>query len=528
MSTILGINFGGHDQSVALINDGKIITIVEEEKFTGEKSVWFPWRKPENCLNFIKNKYNVDFDNVDHIVFVNPRHYTIDETMTIDHKVKSDSYSHHKCHALGSYFTSGFKGKTITYSHDGQGARSRAKVYLCNNGEFEEIHSSMISNTASLAGLWGRFTMLFGWVMLKDEGKLVGLAPHGKFNERIYKLLQKCFQYNGDLSFGPPNWEANFDFIFYHHLPMEGFFDDYQNVRDTAFTLQVFSEHVMGEFLKDLHERYPDYKQLSLSGGLFANVKLNQYMNELDYFDEIYIHPAMGDSGLALGAAVCKAYDLGELTEPVRLENSFFGESFNKEQWNELLLKHSESVIYEPMSYERTAQLIHEGYVLGVFMGGTEYGPRALGNRSIVVRPTDSDTHRKLNEKLRRTEIMPFAPSVLSEHIQEVFHAEKSLYTAEFMTICYNTKKEWLDRIPAVVHKEDGTARPQNVIKEKNPTFHRIISEYYKLSGVPLVLNTSFNAHGQPINNYPSQVIEHLLDNSVDYIVTEDYIIRKK
>jgi carbamoyltransferase len=122
---------------------------------------------------------------------------------------------------------------------------------------------------------------------------------------------------------------------------------------------------------------------------------------------------------------------------------------------------------------------------------------------------------------------MPFAPAVLSERLNEVFYADKSLYSAEFMTLCYNTREEWLDKIPAVVHKEDGTARPQNVIKEKNPTFHRIIEEYSKLSGVPVVLNTSFNAHGEPINNYIHQVLKHLLDDSVDYIVTEDYIIKK-
>jgi carbamoyltransferase len=122
---------------------------------------------------------------------------------------------------------------------------------------------------------------------------------------------------------------------------------------------------------------------------------------------------------------------------------------------------------------------------------------------------------------------MPFAPSILEEFSDLIFHTQKSKYTAEFMTLCYDTQQNWLDRIPAVVHEIDGSARPQIVNKEKNPNFYNIINEYYKKSGIPVVLNTSFNAHGEPINNYPHQVMNHLFNNCVDYIVTEDFIIRK-
>ena len=120
---------------------------------------------------------------------------------------------------------------------------------------------------------------------------------------------------------------------------------------------------------------------------------------------------------------------------------------------------------------------------------------------------------------------MPFAPSVLEEYSEEVFGCKKSKYTAEFMTLCYDTEEKWTDIIPAVVHSIDKTARPQIVSKENNSSFYSIIEEYRKISGIPLVLNTSFNAHGEPINNYPSQVIKHLFNGCVDYLITEDYII---
>jgi carbamoyltransferase len=163
--------------------------------------------------------------------------------------------------------------------------------------------------------------------------------------------------------------------------------------------------------------------------------------------------------------------------------------------------------------------------VVGVFQGRTEYGPRALGNRSIVVRATDPETHKKLNERLKRTEIMPFAPSVLSGYEDEIFHCSKSKYTAESMTLCYNTRENWINKIPAVVHPVDKSARPQIVKKEANSFYYDLIEAYRKISGLPIVLNTSFNAHGEPINNYPNQVIKHLLDGSVDFIVTEDFIL---
>ena len=120
---------------------------------------------------------------------------------------------------------------------------------------------------------------------------------------------------------------------------------------------------------------------------------------------------------------------------------------------------------------------------------------------------------------------MPFAPSVLEEYADEIFHCDKSKYTAEFMTMCYQTRSEWIDKIPAVVHPIDKSARPQIIRKSANPMYYNIIDEYRKISGLPIVLNTSFNSHGEPINNYPHQLIKHLLDKSVDYIVTEDYII---
>jgi carbamoyltransferase len=232
----------------------------------------------------------------------------------------------------------------------------------------------------------------------------------------------------------------------------------------------------------------------------------------------------MGDAGLHLGAALLRAYDLKEIQKPIKPNNVFWGDSFSKEDWD-MVIKANSQVKHKSFNLREAATLIDEGFVVGVFNGRTEYGPRALGNRSIVVRATDPETHKKLNTRLKRTEIMPFAPSVLKEFADDIFDCKKSKYAAEFMTLCYSTKEDWINKIPAVVHPIDKSARPQMVRRDANPFYYELINEYRKISGLPIVLNTSFNAHGEPINNSPAQVIRHLLDNSVDYIITEDYIL---
>lgn len=525
MSRIIGLNISSHDTSVAYIENGVIKYLLEEEKLTGIKSCYNLNAFPHKALSILQKKENVNLKNCDYVAYANPIIRDWVKNNIDDICDKTYSYSHHKCHAIGSYFTSGFEGKVISLSLDGKGNQSRGKIYLCNNGIYEQVFSLSIPSTSSLAGLWAVSTMYLGWKQLKDEGKVVGLAGHGKFDQKIYDIFTKCIYYN-DFYFGPPEWE---NLLHYCFVAVNGKkFDDQQFKADYAFTLQYYTEEIMGNFLKDISNKYPDYRKICFSGGLFANVKMNQYINNLNLFDEIYIHPAMGDSGLALGAAICKANEIGEYKYPKRMVNSFYGDFHDKNDWDIELKNHSDKIHVQNFDLKTVANLINEGNIVGLFIGRTEYGPRSLGNRSIVVRPTDKNTHKKLNERLRRTEIMPFAPAVLAEYVDDIFINCKSKYTAEFMTLCYDTKAEWLDKIPAVVHEVDGTSRPQIVTKNSNPNFHELISEYFKISGIPVVLNTSFNAHGEPINNYPHQVMKHLLDNSVDFIVTENYIIKKK
>lgn len=525
MSKIIGLNVSFHDTSVAYIKDGEIICVLEEEKLTGIKSVFNINCYPTKCLETLYKLEGVNLKNCDYVAYSNAikRSFVVENFSDLYQKLFC--YSHHKCHNMSSYFTSGMNGKVISLSLDGKGNQSRGKIYLCENGKYEQINSLSIGSTASLATLWFLTTYWLGWTGLKDEGKVVGLAGHGKFCDKIYKIFKNSFYYE-NFNFGPCESELLFN---YQLLNLSK--DDFSNPifrADFAYTLQFFTEEIIKSYLYDISKKYPEYTKICLSGGLFANVKLNKFINELPYFDEIYIHPAMGDSGLALGAALCLANDIGDYKLPKKLNNVFLGDFSTRTDWETELEKYHDKIEIENFDLAKVANLIHMGKIVGLFIGKTEYGPRALGNRSIVVRATDKDTHKKLNERLRRTEIMPFAPSVMAEYFDDIFENPKSKYTSEFMTLCYDTKKDWLEKIPAVVHEIDGSCRPQIVNYESNQKYYNLISEYMKISGIPLVLNTSFNAHGEPINNYPYQVIKHLLDGSVDYIVTEDFILKNK
>jgi carbamoyltransferase len=208
------------------------------------------------------------------------------------------------------------------------------------------------------------------------------------------------------------------------------------------------------------------------------------------------------------------------------LNDVFFGKKYSDEE----VLKISEEYQFNRKLYSPSdiAQSIHEGEIIGWFQNGFEFGPRALGARSILMRPTSYDTHGKLNVRLRRHDSMPFAPIVLSEHFDKIFHESKSKYSAEFMTLCFQTKEEWINKIPAVIQKSDKTARPQVVVKEKNPLFWEILNEYYKISEIPVLLNTSFNTHNEPIIDNPQQAFSKLVDKTLDKLVIGNYVFSNR
>lgn len=529
MSTIYGFFGGSHSPSTSIIKDGKILCCIEEERLTRIKAGDNFDAFPELSAKEVESYTGIKIKDADHRVFVEPLIDGFAKKITGNN---FETVSHHDAHCYGAYFTSGMEGKVLSISYDGGGDKSVMKVYLCEDGQMNLLYTYDFATTGSLPHLWAfSVSSIKGyvdgqsvWKMCKDEGKLMGMAPEGKYNEQIYNILNSIIDYR-DLKFFPSNTGYKTRFVM-DTMFFKSYFDSLEKIQDFSFNLQKLTEDLFLRFLNDLNKRFPQYKKLCLSGGLFANVKLNQKINQLDWVEEIYVIPAMGDEGLSLGACIMKAVELGEIKKPFHLDNVFFGKKYDENEVIEKSQKYNFKV--EEYNPQIIAERIDNGEIIGWFQNGFEFGPRALGARSILMRPTSYETHSELNKRLKRHDSMPFAPIVLSEKFDDIFVENKSKYAAEFMTVCFQTKEEWIEKIPAVIQKSDKTARPQIVKKEKNFKFWEILNEYYKISGIPVLLNTSFNTHNEPIIDTPEHAFTKLVDKTLDKLVIGNYVFSNR
>lgn len=532
MSSIYGFFGGSHSASSSLLVDSQIKYCIEEERITREKAGDVPESWPQFSYEKIKEMSGLSTLDVDHCVFVKP---IADAWTRRFAGRKFDVVSHHVAHNYGAYFTSGMEGKVLSISYDGGGEESIMRVFTCEGSRMDQVLQLDFSTHGSLSHLWGFSTMgMMGydewweahWKICKDEGKLMGMAPEGEYDEKLQSYFKSIIKYN-KFNFYPSRTDLKTKLVV-DSLQLMGYFDTQKNREKFSYNLQYYTNKLILEFFEDLHERFPDYSKVVLSGGLFANVKMNQVINELPWLQEMYVYPPMGDEGLSLGACLWKAVKLGEITKPLKLNNVSFGPTYNQEQVDSILNQSDFDFIIQDYKPEIIAEDIHNGKVIGWFQGGMEYGPRALGNRSILVRPTDYDTHSELNKRLGRYDTMPFAPMILDEYFDEVFTCNKSKYSSQFMTICYTTKDEWIDKIPAVIQKSDKTARPQIISSENNSMVHNLMNHYHQLSNIPLLLNTSFNIHGEPIIENPLHAFTHLKNNVVDKLVLGNYVYQNK
>lgn len=530
MSSIYSFFAGSHSATSALIVDGEIKYVIEEERLTRIKAGDNYESFPNLSSSKIVELSNLQIKDADYRIMVEPVPDLYADELT---NGNYERVSHHDSHCYGSYFTSGMDGKVMTISYDGGGDKSVMKIYLCEDGKMTLLKSLDYSTFGSLSHLWGFSTtgiLGFGenggsiWKICKDEGKLMGMAADGHYDENIINMLKSVIKYK-DLKFSPSTTGERTKFLM-DSLRLQGAFETKEQREVFSYNLQHYTNEMFIEFLTDLNKLYPEYRKFAFSGGLFANVKLNQKINELDFVDEIFVYPPMGDEGLPLGACIKKAVELGEITKPINLKNVFFGVGYANEEIDNISKDYDLNKL--PYVPEEIASDINNGGIIGWFQDRFEHGPRALGARSILVKPTEIGTHRVLNERLKRYEIMPFAPIVMEEHFDEIFYPSKSKYSSEFMTICYSTRESWINKIPAVIQKSDKTARPQVVVKNKNEKFWGILNAYYKISGIPVLLNTSFNSHNEPIIDSPQQAFNTLKKGIIDKLIIGDYVYQRK
>jgi len=535
---ILSIIGGQHSCGLAYYENGEIKVVLEEERLIRQKSYvdlhsnFF--RYPLASLNELINNYGINLDEIDYITsFL--EYSVIKDIMsgTVGYNLSQDKFiktEHHETHCALAYYFSGFDEDTLIVAIDGSGEQHSAKYYLGTNGKLEYIDGIGLDRK-SIGMYYCALTELLGFKRLKDEGKIVGLAGHGEYDSDYYKVFKEILTLEGGLKTQQSQfWDKNdlaggavYNELFSNFFNMMGSrlhwkMDNYR--KNIAYCGQLAFEETILDILNTLHNMYPHVKKLALSGGVFANVKMNKRINELSWVEEVFITPPMGDEGLPLGSLALTLRHLHPEFKPVRLENVYFGVESTPEQVDEAAQNILGEYVKIPYNVDYVGELLKAKKILGLFNGKAEHGPRALGNRTITCDPTHPETYDIINGKLHRNDFMPFAPAVLDEDADRLFKVDKSKYTAEFMTMLYDTRDEFKDMLPTVTHPVDKTARIQIVTEKSNPFFYNILKKYKELTGIGCLVNTSFNVHNEPIVNKPEEAFMHLKNGIVDFLVT--------
>jgi carbamoyltransferase len=395
-----------------------------------------------------------------------------------------------------------------------------SQVYQVANGKFEKL--SEVSSFNSPCAFYSYVTQICGFKAGKHEGKITGLAAYGKpsYSEILRRLI---IYYNGVFK------NVGGVFFFSALKTLKGLLPMTFSKEDLACSIQQYTEEMVIEYIRHW-VRITGKTDIALAGGLFANVKINQKIHEMSEISSIFIHQGMSDEGIGVGASLALYYSITgrNMKRKTCMNHVYLGPEFPNDQIKKEL--DSEGLTYEFNEdiEKKIARLLATGYVVARFNGRMEYGPRALGNRSILYQTLDPTVNDWLNKCLVRTEFMPFAPATLIEDTEKCYIGVNGAKdTSRFMTITFDCTKWMKDNCPGVVHI-DGTARPQLVDKNDNLSFYRIIEEYKKITGLGSIINTSYNMHEEPIVCTPKDAIRAFMLGHLDYLAIGNYLIKSR
>lgn len=498
-----------------------------KEYFTARAHVPFPQAPIDGTLelvrvmarNFIRDPLRA-FD---------ARTYLADHGL---HPSQIHFYNHHRAHAFSALFSTR-ADDVLVYTSDGGGDRTFYSACHVSDGQLVDLFGGEAESLAfrqpqtradSMGHLYYHATQALGFRPLRHEGKVLGLAAFGR--PRYAERLRRFYKIADDGQIKG----------LVHPRVIVGTVQDIARSgtrEDVAASVQeILEEFTLGSLTRILQRR--PARNLALSGGVFANVKLTQRISEQFPLDEILVYPAMSDQGEAAGGALSYLFDRDGpahwLAQRRPLTDVYLGRDYSEEADEILRAGGAEAAFNGSTSSElaqAAAHLIASGKIVGTYLGRGEYGPRALGARSIVASAVDRNINDWLNKRLERTEFMPFAPVVRKERASELFDLPPRLhYTAQFMTVTCNVREAWKERIPAVVHV-DGTARPQVIERATNPLYYDVLERYERLTGIPALINTSFNVHEEPIINRPQDALKALEMGRVDFVLTQRAIWKK-
>ncbi len=568
---VLGLNTYDHDVSACLLKDGAIAFAIAKERITREKHASGFYKEViDYCLDaegitledvdvIVRNCYILPVSEMeDRLVYQDmpgflPEYERVDvakHPLYRSHSGKVVTISHHLAHAYSAFAVSPFEDGVVMVV-DGVGsyrsdvsepypatdmatplARESESYYTFSGSKIECLKkvwmepdrgflSDEFYNMPGLGALYSRAsTYIFGdW---NKCGELMGLAPYGR-REQIKPLMEIA---GNELHV--PRWSAEFN---RPHVMDSGVrWETSPSMRhweDLAWRVQDDTEKVLLARARWLRET-TGAKNLCIAGGVALNCVANGRIAREAGFENVWIQPAAGDDGIAIG---CAAYGQLEVLKQPRsfvMKQSYVGKPYtDREVGNatrKFLIRIQTKVVRSDDVCRDTAKLLAEQRVIGWFQGGSEFGPRALGNRSLLADPRKAEMKDILNSRVKhRQPFRPFAPIVLAERAKEIFEGDED---SPFMLIAKSVRKEWRDRIPAIVHV-DGTARVQTVSEDTNPKLYRLLKEFEALTGVPVLINTSFNVKGEPIVETPADAVVCFLTTGIDNLVLHDTLISK-
>lgn len=563
-----------HDPSAAIYIDGKLIAAAEEERFTREKHaknamplhaaryclkeaglkprdvnvVAFPfakisllgkarwhyaaryWYAPERSIDAILNGNRHYHRNVKKVKGL------LDELGIDWSDIEYDAVEHHMAHASSAYHLSGFEGKTAILGIDGKGEYATTFFGYGENGHIHKIKE--FYDPDSLGQLYASFTEYLGFEMLDGEYKVMGMAPYGdpeRFDlSRLVDFDGKEIRVNTQLvntvglrryKEGGKGYHFSQKLIDWLGPRREGDIADDPYIHYAASMQKMYEDISLKLIDAYLGDVLRETGKLVFAGGGALNVKLNQKILDLPYVKELFVQPAASDAGTAVGAASYASWRRG--VTPEKMKHVYLGPRYTTQQCIEACEDHSQQPMFEQRDdiIEKAAELLAAGNPVAWCQGRMEFGPRALGGRSILGCPSFDRIADKINEQIKfRERWRPFCPSILDTVAADMIQTD---HPAPYMTITFEVSEEWKQRVPEVVH-EDGTSRVQIVEESTNPRYYALLKEMERLTGNGAVLNTSMNRRGEPMVCSPTDALNMFFGSDLEYLVLEDLLVTKR
>ena len=554
----LGFNYSQmHDSSACIARDGELLFAVAEERISRTKhDAGFPhnairaclhfadarpdqldaicagWPAPHRMLltdlkSFAKGEFPFNYDNLLNVIrsFASMAHQNGGFKLFTHHfgptKAQMRFVDHHLAHAISAYSYSGFDNAAVVVM-DGRGAWEASSIWYGYDGKLDHVLTIPWPNSLGL--FYAQFTQYLGFVPNSDEWKVMGLAPYGSPGVNLSEFISlnhEIYRVNAPLVFERNNGTSAIAKRLGPERTPESEIDD--SFKNIAFAVQDACEAAMLALVKLATEK-TDCRNVCLAGGVALNSKANGKIQASGIVDHIFVQPAASDDGVALGAVFAPYLDGGGRLPMKPLRHVYLGPEYSDADIEKALRTYKLRAAKLNDIAATTAELLANGKIIGWFQGRMEFGPRALGHRSILADPRDPEMNAKVNNAVKFREWWrPFAPSMLKEVAGEYLeHACDS----PFMILTNPVRPEKRDVIPSVTHV-DGSARPQTVEKEISPLYWNLINEFGKRTGVPVLMNTSFNLRGEAIVNTPTDAIRTFFSSGMDALVIGSYLVEK-